>query len=89
MVFNPADAIKIVAMTYLGGVGTIPGPIIGAFILELIAEVVWGRFLELHLAVLGVIILFVTIFMPHGLLPLIRGERSVGKLFQNVKERRL
>jgi len=89
MVFNPANAIKIVAMTYLGGIGTLPGPIIGAFILEIISETVWGRFLELHLAVLGLIIVFVTVFMPNGLLPLIRGESSLRALVQNLRERRL
>lgn len=89
MVFNPADAIKIVAMTYLGGIRTILGPLIGAFILELVSEMVWGRFLELHLAVLGSIIVFVTIFMPDGLMPIIRGEVSLRGLFKNIKDRKL
>jgi branched-chain amino acid transport system permease protein len=89
MVFNPADAIKIVAMTYLGGIGTIPGPIIGAFILEIVSEAVWGQFLELHLAVLGIIIIFVTVFMPDGLMPLIRGELTLRGMIKNVRDSRL
>lgn len=89
MVFNPADAIKIVAMTYLGGIGTIPGPIIGAFLLELVSEVVWGQFLEFHLAVLGIIIIFVSIFMPAGLMPLIRGKMTFRGLIKGVRDRKL
>jgi branched-chain amino acid transport system permease protein len=89
MVFNPGDAIKIVAATYLGGIRTIVGPIVGVFILEVVSEAVWGQFLELHLAVLGVIIIFVTIFMPDGLMPLIRGEVTLRRLIKDVRERRL
>lgn len=89
VVFNPNDGLKIVAMTYLGGAHTILGPFLGAFVLELITELVWGQFLELHLAVLGLIILFVTIVMPDGLVPLIRGEVTLRGLFKNVKDRRL
>jgi len=86
MVFNPGDAIKVVAMTYLGGIGTIPGPIIGAFLLEL---VVWGQFLEFHLAVLGIIIILVSIVMPAGLMPLIRGEMTLRGLIKGVRDRKL
>jgi branched-chain amino acid transport system permease protein len=89
VVFNPNDGLKIVAMVYLGGARTIPGPFLGAFILELIMELVWGQFLELHLAVLGLIILFVTIVMPDGLMSLIGGEMTLRGLFKSVKDRRL
>ncbi len=89
VVFNPNDGLKIVAMTYLGGAHTILGPFLGAFVLELITELVWGQFLELHLAILGLIILFVTIVMPDGLVPLLRGEVTLRGLWKNVQERRL
>lgn len=89
VVFNPNDGLKIVAMTYLGGAHTIAGPVLGAFILELINELVWGQFLELHLAVLGLIILFVTIVMPDGLIPLVRGEVTLRGLWKGVRDRRL
>ena len=36
----------------IGGAGTVFGPVIGAFILETISELVWSRFLNLHLGIL-------------------------------------
>jgi branched-chain amino acid transport system permease protein len=72
-VFNIMTAVKYMIMVLLGGVGTVFGPVIGAFFLELISELVWGQFLELHLGVLGFIIIVVVIFIPKGIMALARG----------------
>ena len=59
-------------MVLLGGVGTLLGPIMGAFILLVLEEVIWRNFLTLHAAVLGVIIVALVLFLPNGLMPLLR-----------------
>jgi branched-chain amino acid transport system permease protein len=59
-------------MTYLGGIGTVAGPVIGAFLLEYVSDFVWGRFLEIHLGVLGATVILIVLFMPRGFLHMVR-----------------
>lgn len=72
-VFNILIIVKYMIMMLIGGAGTVLGPIVGAFFLELLSEVVWGQFLELHLGILGFIIIVVVIFIPKGILALVQG----------------
>jgi branched-chain amino acid transport system permease protein len=70
--FSGITGVKYFIMTLLGGAGTLVGPVVGAFVLELISETVWSRFITLHLGVLGTIIVLVVLFMPRGLVPMLR-----------------
>jgi branched-chain amino acid transport system permease protein len=88
-VFNMNHATKMFVMLLLGGAGTIIGPILGAFALEIVSELVWGQFLELHLGVLGVIIVLVIIFIPRGILDFARHRFSLAYLLENVRKGRL
>ncbi len=71
-VFNILVSVKYLVMTYLGGVGTVLGPVIGAFLLEYLSDFVWGRFQELHLGVLGLAIILIVLFMPRGFVHMIQ-----------------
>jgi branched-chain amino acid transport system permease protein len=71
-VFNILVSVKYLVMTYLGGVGTVLGPVIGAFLLEYVSDFVWGRFLEIHLGVLGLTIILIVLFMPRGFLQMVQ-----------------
>lgn len=71
-VFDVLISVKPMVMVLLGGLGTIFGPSIGAVILLLLEEVVWRNFLTVHVAALGVIIVVLVLFLPNGLLALIR-----------------
>jgi branched-chain amino acid transport system permease protein len=71
-VFDVLISIKPMVMVLLGGLGTIFGPAIGAVILLLLEEVVWRNFLTIHVAALGVIIVVLVLFLPNGLLALMR-----------------
>jgi branched-chain amino acid transport system permease protein len=77
-VFDVLISVKPMVMVLLGGLGTIFGPSIGAVILLLLEEAVWRNFLTMHVAALGVIIVVLVLFLPNGLLALIR-ERSPTK----------
>lgn len=92
---EPADAfhinisISMVIMALLGGRGTIMGPIIGAFLLELLTELVWRRFLEFHALILGIIIIVVVLFIPKGFMELKQQGRrmfSPSFLIDNMKK---
>ncbi|HCL91059.1 MAG TPA: branched-chain amino acid ABC transporter permease [Candidatus Atribacteria bacterium] len=65
-VFDVMIAVNTVVIMLIGGAGSILGPIIGAFIIELFAEVAWSAFLEYHLAALGIIIIIIVFFVPKG-----------------------
>ncbi len=84
-VFDIMIAVKAFVMMMLGGAGTVLGPIIGAFLLELISETVWGQFLTIHMLILGIIVVGVVIFIPRGLLDLFRKKISLSALIRNIK----
>jgi branched-chain amino acid transport system permease protein len=71
-VFDVLIAIKPLVMVLLGGLGTIFGPAIGALILIAFEEFVWRNFLTVHAAALGFIIVVLVLFLPTGILPLLR-----------------
>ncbi len=84
-VFDIMIAVKAFVMMMLGGAGTVLGPIIGAFLLELISETVWGQFLTIHMLILGIIVVAVVIFLPRGVLDLFRKKISLSALIRNIK----
>lgn len=88
-VFVGTYAVKMFAMILLGGAGTVFGPMFGAFILELISEVVWSKFIAIHGMVLGLLIIFIILFLPKGLFETFKGGFSFKKLFSNLRENRL
>jgi branched-chain amino acid transport system permease protein len=77
-VFNIMISVEVFVMVLLGGPGTIWGPILGAFFLELISELIWNQFTLIHTGVLGIIIVLLGIFLPTGIMGLLRqGRRRV------------
>ena len=73
-VFDVLLAVKPLVMVLLGGVGTIFGPALGAVILLTFEELVWRNFLTIHAAALGLIIVVLVLFLPNGILSLIREQ---------------
>ncbi len=65
--FSFPVSVSILTMVVLGGMGTISGPIVGAFILTFLPEVL--RFVQdYRLLIYGAIIIAVMMYQPHGLL---------------------
>jgi branched-chain amino acid transport system permease protein len=67
-----AISVKLFVMVLLGGMGTLLGPIIGAFFIEIAATVIWSNFLDYHLLIFGLIIVLVVLFLPGGLAQFVR-----------------
>jgi branched-chain amino acid transport system permease protein len=61
----------------IGGVGSVWGPVLGAAVYQLLSTFVWSHFIELHPTVLGVIIVFFVVFLPRGLVELLRRFAAV------------
>jgi branched-chain amino acid transport system permease protein len=77
---------EIVIMSVIGGVGTLIGPMLGAFFLLYFENVVQAEIGEQWLLVLGVVFMFMVIFIPGGFADLgKRIGRAVGK---RVRRRR-
>jgi branched-chain amino acid transport system permease protein len=81
-VFDVMLVVKMFVIILFGGAGTVFGPVIGAFILEAISELVWSRFISLHLGILGTIIMLVVLFMPNGIISLVTRGRGVRDLLR-------
>jgi branched-chain amino acid transport system permease protein len=86
-VFDVMWVVKMFVIILIGGAGTVFGPVIGAFILETISELVWSRFLNLHLGILGLIIILVVLFMPRGIISLVTQGRSLLSLARRRRPR--
>lgn len=65
--FAPANSIEIVIWTAVGGRGTLVGPIIGAVLVNVGKSWFTGILPELWLFALGGLFVFVTIFLPKGI----------------------
>ncbi len=79
-VFDILYSIKPIVMALIGGLGSSLGVLIGAFLYLGLEEVVWRNYIQIHSAVLGVLIVALLLFLPHGLTSL-RG----GQLFRRLR----
>lgn len=84
-VFDIMIAVKAFVMMMLGGAGTVLGPVLGAFLIELISETVWGKFLTVHMLILGIIMVAIVILMPRGIVELFRKKFSLAALWNNIR----
>ncbi len=88
-VFDVVVVVKLFVILLLGGSGTVMGPLYGAFIFEGISEIVWSRFLNLHLGILGILIIFIIFFIPNGLIDTIRKGFSLKNLLETIREQKV
>lgn len=75
-VFSVDMSVNMILYVLLGGVGTLWGPVVGAVVLESINQVVWARFPNLHVLVYGFIIVFIVLFLPGGLMQVLKDFRD-------------
>ncbi len=73
--FGFEPEVSILSFALLGGIGTPIGPVVGAFILTLLPELLRGM-ADLRLVFNGVIIVVAVLFMPEGLVALRLRRRS-------------
>jgi len=65
--FSPAWTFDAVLMSFIGGVGTVHGPVLGALFYVILKEVLAIRWVEFHLIIFGVLFILVVLFLPGGL----------------------
>lgn len=65
--FSPAWTFDAVLMSFIGGLGTVHGPVLGALFYVILKELLALRWVEFHLIIFGVLFILVVLFLPGGL----------------------
>ncbi|HYA93455.1 MAG TPA: branched-chain amino acid ABC transporter permease [Thermodesulfobacteriota bacterium] len=65
--FSPTWTFDALLITFVGGVGTIEGPIVGAFFYAIFKELFVRTFPELHVFIFGLLFILVVLLLPGGL----------------------
>ncbi|SNT40141.1 branched-chain amino acid transport system permease protein [Tardiphaga sp. OK246] len=73
-VFDILYSVKPIVMALMGGLGSPLGVVCGAFVYLGLEEVVWRNYIQIHSGVLGVLIILLLLFLPHGLISLHAGK---------------
>jgi len=72
-VFDILYSVKPIVMALMGGLGSPLGVVCGAFVYLGLEEVVWRNYIQIHSGVLGLLIIMLLLFLPHGLISLRSG----------------
>lgn len=74
---SPGNSIEMAVWVAVGGRGTLVGPIVGAFLVNGAKTVLTAWVPEYWLFVLGAVFVLVTLFLPNGVLGLLRLRRQL------------
>jgi branched-chain amino acid transport system permease protein len=88
-VFDVMIVVKLFVILLLGGAGTVMGPLYGAFIFEGISEIIWSRFLNLHMGILGIIVILIVFFIPNGLIDMVRRGFRLKTILDTIREEKV
>ncbi|MCX8034338.1 MAG: branched-chain amino acid ABC transporter permease [Thermodesulfovibrio sp.] len=79
--FDISRTVEPIFISYIGGVGTVIGPIIGSLLLVPIGEVLRTEFTTAHLLFYGIMLILFATFFPKGLAGLIKlgARKNVAK----------
>jgi branched-chain amino acid transport system permease protein len=89
--YGPAMSVEALLVPIIGGLGTIFGPVLGAFALHAIAEIgrtVFGEAPGLNLVLYGLLLVLMVLFLPNGLFGLGKARFGSGALRRLFKRGR-
>jgi branched-chain amino acid transport system permease protein len=89
--FDLSLNVRMVIMAMFGGPGTVYGPLIGAFTLSAVYDILASSISTAAALLFGMVIVLAVIFMPRGLWDLAGGLRREGARYflQNIRANRL
>jgi len=89
-VFRVIVTIQMIIMAVFGGAGTVVGPLLGALVLASVSEILSTHLVALAELFNGLIVILVVLFMPKGLLEVLRaGRGSLRVMARNLREYRV
>jgi len=71
--FGPQWTFEALLMTYIGGVGTLHGPVLGAVLYVFLKEYLTVRWVDFHLLIFGVLFIAIVLIFPGGLVQAAEG----------------
>ena len=75
-VYRDDTNLNLIVYSLLGGMGTLFGPMIGAFLLVFITQVILGRLLDFHLFATGLLLVILVLSAPGGVAGLLKRKRT-------------
>ena len=89
--FDISLNVKMIIMAVFGGPGTVLGPIVGAFSLSAVSELLSSEITSIAGLFFGIVIVAAVVLMPRGLADAIRSMRSAGWRYfaANIRAHRL
>lgn len=89
--FDISLNVKMIIMAVFGGPGTVLGPIVGAFSLSAVSEVLASEVTSIAGLFFGIVIVAAVVLMPRGLADMLRRFRSSGWRYfiENIRAHRL
>jgi len=88
-VYDITPLIKSWVMMLVGGAGTIMGPLLGAFIIELSTELLWGNIMIFHNGFLGIIIIIFILFLPGGISDLFKKQFKWSLIREEIRKNKI
>lgn len=90
-VFDIGLNVKMIIMAVFGGPGSVFGPVVGAFILSTISEVLATKVTSIASMFFGIVIVIAVVFMPRGIAHLVQHMKRMGWRYfiDNVRTHRL
>ena len=79
LVFGPTSSVEALVAAIVGGMGTLWGPVLGAAVLHLLAELtrnLFGQLPGLNMIVYGCVLVLIVMFVPNGLSGVSRSVRD-------------
>jgi branched-chain amino acid transport system permease protein len=78
--FGPASSVEALVAAIVGGMGTLWGPLLGAAVLHLLAELtrnLFGNLPGLNMVIYGTVLVLIVMFLPRGLSGIGRSAREL------------
>lgn len=67
LTFGPSYTFDALLVTFVGGIGSLAGPLVGAAFFVLVRDVLAASLVNIHLVIFGVVFIFVVLVLPGGL----------------------
>lgn len=89
--FDVDITVLMVVMVVIGGSGTVLGPLLGAVGLQFLSEYLRQHYTNVHIFLLGAIIIVAVVLLPQGAVNYVREARRTGEysLLANIRRYRL
>ena len=84
--FAPNWTFDALLMTFIGGVGTLQGPVLGAVLYVMLKEYLAVRWVDFHLLIFGALFIAIVLLLPGGL---VQAAESARRLVARLRSRPL